>query len=255
MGSLAEKWGALFRSVETGKGAKICKAEEGYYLFCRPEAGGLFGLQAAQCELEQDALQKIVAAMAEGVSIRLNGSLSRELDVEDYHVWADPFAPEIDSGEIRAEAYVDLTVFLDALTRLARQRGFNLWRDYKDSKYLEIRCTRFRQPINLFRQLARMVMRAESMMNAIAGLLQVAATNCNTLLAYSQKFFEIFSNYRVFVGDHHFVVGRDETDLTPGLDYWALLTHPEKQDQIFWQGVDAVKKILTFSERKIRMVN
>jgi hypothetical protein len=111
---------------------------------------------------------------------------------------------------------------------------------------VEVICGAFRQPVNLYVEVARMVLSAKPMSDQIDILLHDMLRNCRMLFDYFQRFAQIFSGYRVFVGDHHFVVCRGEHDLAPGFNYWSLLDDAVNKDQTFWQGVSAVKELLNF---------
>ncbi|NIR48208.1 hypothetical protein GWO43_07110 [candidate division KSB1 bacterium] len=253
MEEIASKWQKLFASALRDRITKILTAEDGYVLLAIPNDPKSAEQSMSDLDL---TLQSRLPNLDEGVSLRLDARADFDIRCEcDYHDWAKSYAKRIDDREIVAQAVVDLAVFVNKLTEIARREGFAVWRDEADRKYGQIICQRFRQPINLYGEVARMVFTAKMMEEEITDLLQHATSNCKMLLAYSQKFFQIFSDYRTFVGDHHFVAGRGETELAPGFDYWALLANPAQEDKVFWRGVKAVKQFLGFCESATKHVH
>lgn len=247
MKALENQWRSLFRKATVEMSAGLSVAEEGYYLFAAPS------LRKGKIATALHQLHSRLPNLEEGVSLTLNKQREFNLILDhDYHQWARDYAEKIDSNEIRAETMVDLAVFLRRLRQLANEQGLEVWREEQDKQFVEVICGAFRQPVNLYVEVAHMVLSAKPMTDQIDTLLHNMLRNCRMLFDYFQKFLQIFSGYRVFVGDHHFVVGRGEHDLAPGFNYWSLLDDAVNTDQTFWQGVSAIKEFLHFAaqERK-----
>ena len=256
MRTVDKKWLALFDQATKEKTATFSLVEEGYYLFVQPNYADMNNWQRVRAETEYRLLRGNSCNFEEGVTLTLNEQQQFDLGPEyDYHLWAQPFANKIDSSEIIARVVINLATFLNILNQFGKAQGFAIWRDAADEKYLELICHRFRLPVNLYREIARTVFSAKLLEEEIQDLLGEAQQNCYLLHGYAQQFFGIFSNYRTFVGDHHFVAARGEKELAPGFDYWSLLANPDKMEQTFWRGIEAVKKILVFAEAETKTVN
>jgi hypothetical protein len=250
MEALENKWRSLFRRATVEMSAGLSVAEEGYYLFVVPS------LRKDKNTTALHQLQSRLPNLEEAVSLTLNKQKELNLVLDhDYHQWAKDYARKIDSNEIRAETMVDLAVFLRRLHQLANEQGLEVWREEQDKQFVDVICGAFRQPVNLYVEVAHMVLSAKPMADQINVLLHNMLRNCRMLFGYFQKFVQIFSGYRVFVGDHHFVVCRGEHDLAPGFNYWSLLDDAVNKDQTFWQGVAAVKELLNFVEPGRRMIH
>jgi hypothetical protein len=250
MEALESKWRSLFRKAAVEMSGGLSVAEEGYYLFAVPS------LQKGRTTTALHQLQSRLPNVEEGVSLTLNKQKELNLILDhDYHQWARDYAGKIDANEIRAETMVDLAVFLRRLRQLAGEQGLGIWREEQDKQFVEVICDAFRQPVNLYVEVAHMVLSAKPMTDQINVLLRDIMRNCRMLLDYFQKFVQIFSGYRVFVGDHHFVVCRGEHDLAPGFNYWSLLDDAVNKDQTFWQGVSAIKEFLRFTAQKRKEIH
>lgn len=256
MEALENKWRSLFEKATVESHAGLVVAEEGYYLLAAPSSSATPVWLREKNETELHFLQSRLPNQEDCVALTLNKQKEYDLLLpHEYHTWAEDYAAKIDSNELRAETVVDLAVFKRRLAELAAKQGLAIWRDQEDEKFVEVICDAFRQPVNLYAEVARMVLSANSMVDQITMLLHNMRDNCCTLFAYFQAFAQIFSGYRVFVGDHHFVVDCGEHQPAPGFNYWALLDAAINKDEVFWQGIFSVKEFLLFTMRRQRDIH
>lgn len=256
MEALENKWHLLFQKATIEMHANQAVAEEGYYLFAALNSLDMPVWLREKAETELHFLQSRLPDQETCVSLKLNKQKDFGLALQhDYHAWAKDYAAKIDANELCAETVVNLAVFLRRLNELAGKQGLAIWRDQDDVKFVEIICDAFRQPLNLYAEVAHMVLSASSMADEIERLLHDMKENCRMLHDYFQAFAQIFSGYRVFVGDHYFVVSAGEHTLALGFNYWSLLDDAIKRDQVFWEGVLSIKEILLFAEHKQKEVH
>lgn len=247
MEALEIKWQSLFQEATMERHANLIEAEEGYYLLAAPGSLDMPISLREKAETELHFLESRLPDQGACVSLKLNMQKDYGLTLpHDYHAWANDYAAKIDANELCAETVVNLAVFLRRLSALAVKEGLAIWRDRDDEKFVEVICDAFRQSVNLYAEVAQMVLSASSMADEIKSLLHDMKENCRMLHDYFQTFAQIFSGYRVFVGDHYFVVSAGEQTLAPAFNYWSLLDQAINQDQVFWQGVTAIKDLLSF---------
>lgn len=256
MEALENKWQSLFEKATVESHAGLVVAEEGYYLLAAPSSSATPVWLREKNETELHFLQNRLPNQEDCVALTLNKQKEYDLLLpHEYHTWAEDYAAKIDSNELRAETVVDLAVFKRRLAELAAKQGLAIWRDQEDEKFVEVICDAFRQPVNLYAEVAQMVLSASSMADKIESLLHDMREKCRMLHDYFQTFAQIFSGYRVFVGDHYFVVSADEHTLAPGFNYWTLLDDAFKRDQVFWEGMLSIKEILLFAEHEQKEVH
>ncbi|RIK77561.1 hypothetical protein DCC62_09375 [candidate division KSB1 bacterium] len=247
MEALENKWRSLFEKATVESHAGLVVAEEGYYLLAAPSSSEMPAWLKERAKTELHFLQSRLPDQESCVSLMLNKQKDFGLALQhDYHAWAKDYAAKIDANELCAETVVNLAVFVRRFNELAGRQGLAIWRDQEDEKFVEVICDAFRQPVNLYAEVAQMVLSASSMADEIESLLHDMKENCRMLHNYFQTFTHIFSGYRVFVGDHYFVVSAGEQTLAPAFNYWSLLDQAINQDQVFWQGVTAIKDLLSF---------
>ncbi|MCL4707880.1 hypothetical protein KJ068_22210 [bacterium] len=256
MEALENKWRSLFEKATVESHAGLVVAEEGYYLLAAPSSSEMPVWLKERAETELHFLQSRLPDQETCVSLKLNKQKDYGLVLQhDYHAWAKDYAAKIDANELCAETVVNLAVFLRRANELAGKQGLAIWRGQEDEKFVEVICDAFRQPVNLYAEVAKMVLSASSMADEIESLLHDMREKCRMLHDYFQAFAQIFSGYRVFVGDHYFVVSAGEHTLAPGFNYWSLLDEAIKRDQVFWEGVLSIKEILLFAEHKQKEVH
>ncbi|NUM78068.1 hypothetical protein HUU40_27210 [candidate division KSB1 bacterium] len=247
MTALEDKWCSLLQKASVEMHAQLAVAEDGYFLLAAPSSSEMPVWLRERAETELHFLQSRLPDQETCVSLMLNKQKDFGLALQhDYHAWAKDYAAKIDANELCAETVVNLAIFLGKLSALAGEQGLAIWRDQEDEKFVEVICDAFRQPVNLYAEVAQMVLSASSMADEIESLLHDMKENCRMLHNYFQTFAHIFSGYRVLVGGHYFVVGAGEQTLAPAFNYWSLLDQAINQDQVFWQGVTAIKDLLSF---------
>jgi hypothetical protein len=234
-------WLKLLEQELQPSGVAVEKVEDGYFLVVAAGAPGRKGSSSPSADFQ--ALESRIPNLERTRAVYLNSAESYHLSgPERLRDWAGDLAAQVESGARHALAVVEI----ESLSRrVEAELSACGWAVERTSQELKASDSHFTEPVNLLRQVVRMVLSRADMAECV----RVIARELEQEFARDAEFFALFrgqfEGFEPATLGHFFVVHPESSCLALGWDYWQLSGHtPEEAARVFTQGMCGLENLL-----------